>query len=69
MEHNLKKKLYLSTTDRKIAGVLGGLGAYFEIDSTLLRLAFLLLLVCTAFFPMTVFYLLAWVVIPEQSNS
>lgn len=66
MEHNVTKKLYLSATDRKIAGVFGGLGAYFNIDSTILRLGFLLVLVCTAFFPMTIFYLLAWAVIPEE---
>ena len=32
------KCLYLSNTDKKLCGVCGGLGEYFGIDSTLLRL-------------------------------
>jgi phage shock protein C len=34
----MKKKLYLSDSDKKIAGVCGGIAEYFEIDSTLVRL-------------------------------
>lgn len=33
-------KLYKSSTDRKLAGVCGGLGDYFNIDSTIFRLIF-----------------------------
>lgn len=33
------KKLYRSNTDKKICGVCGGLGEYFNVDSTLIRLA------------------------------
>ena len=32
------KKLYLSDKDRKIAGVCGGIGEYFGIDSTVIRI-------------------------------
>ena len=32
------KKLYKSNTDKKIAGVCGGIAEYFNIDSTLVRL-------------------------------
>ena len=32
------KKLYLSTTDKKLMGVCGGIAEYFGIDSTLVRL-------------------------------
>ena len=35
-----KKKLYRSRNDRMLAGVCGGLGKYFEIDTTLIRLVF-----------------------------
>jgi len=34
------KRLYRSQDDRIIAGILGGLGKYFNIDPTILRLAF-----------------------------
>ena len=34
-----EKKLYKSSTDKKLAGVCGGIAEYFNIDSTLVRLA------------------------------
>ena len=37
------KKLYLSDTDKKICGVCGGIAEYFDIDSTLVRLAWVVL--------------------------
>jgi phage shock protein PspC (stress-responsive transcriptional regulator) len=37
---NNYKRLYRSRDDRMIAGVCGGLGEYFDIDPTLVRLIF-----------------------------
>lgn len=37
------KKLYKSETDKKIAGVCGGLAEYFGVDSTWIRIAFVVL--------------------------
>lgn len=34
------KRLYLSTTNRRIAGVCGGIGEYFNIDPTIVRVLF-----------------------------
>jgi phage shock protein PspC (stress-responsive transcriptional regulator) len=34
------KRLYRSRNDRKLAGVCGGLAHYFDIDPTLVRVAF-----------------------------
>ena len=39
----MTKKLYKSVTDKKFAGVCGGLAEYFEMDSTLVRLIWILL--------------------------
>lgn len=39
MSNNVKR-LYRSTSDRMFAGVCGGLGEYFDIDATILRLLF-----------------------------
>lgn len=39
------KKYLRSRTNRKIAGVCGGLGEYFNIDPTLIRILFLGLLI------------------------
>ena len=37
-----EKKLYKSNTDKKLAGVCGGIAEYFNIDSTLVRLGWVL---------------------------
>src|SRR3972149_1129437 len=41
------KRLYRSTTDRKIWGVCGGLGEYFGIDPVLMRVVFVVLAFAT----------------------
>jgi len=42
-EENMEnKKLYRSSTNYKLAGVCGGIGEYFNIDPTLVRLAWIL---------------------------
>ena len=59
------KKLYKSNNDRKLCGVCGGIADYFGIDSTLVRLIFLLVgigSVGTA----AVFYIIAAVVMPDE---
>lgn len=38
------KHLYKSDTNKVLAGVLGGLGEYFDIDPVVLRLGFVFLL-------------------------
>lgn len=57
------KRLYKSRTNRVLCGVCGGLGEYFNIDPTIIRLLFVLL-GCT----MTglVAYLIAAIIIPER---
>ena len=37
-----EEKLYKSSTDKKLAGVCGGIAEYFNIDSTLVRLGWVL---------------------------
>jgi phage shock protein PspC (stress-responsive transcriptional regulator) len=39
----IEKKLYRSTDDYMIAGVCGGIAEYFEIDSVLIRIIFIVL--------------------------
>ena len=62
----MKKRLYRSRENKFVAGVLAGAAEYFDHDPTLWRLAFLFLLVLTGFMPGVLFYLIAWVVIPER---
>ena len=37
------KKLYRSNEDKKIFGVCGGIAEYFEIDSTIVRVGWIIL--------------------------
>jgi phage shock protein C len=59
------KKLYRSTSDRMVAGVCGGLGEYFGIDPTLVRLIFVL---GTIFSFSALFwaYIIMLIVVPEE---
>jgi phage shock protein PspC (stress-responsive transcriptional regulator) len=59
------KKLYRSRDDRMIAGVCGGLGEYFEIDPTLIRLAFVLGVIFT-YSGLFWVYIILMIVVPEE---
>jgi len=61
-------KLYLSRTDRKIGGVCGGLGEYYEKDSTLIRILFVLLALF-AFGTGIIIYLAMWLIIPKKPEG
>ncbi len=58
------KKLWRSRTDRKIAGVCGGLGDYFHVDSLWIRLIFVLFFLAggAAF----LVYLVMWLLVPIE---
>ncbi|MBC7982162.1 PspC domain-containing protein [Candidatus Parcubacteria bacterium] len=62
------KKLYLSETDKKIWGVLGGLAEYFEVDSTIIRVSFVFILIITGFIPGILFYIFAALIIPKKNK-
>ena len=59
-----QKRLYRSVTNRKICGVCGGLGEYFNIDPTLIRLGGVLL-ACVSCGTAVVAYFVAAVIIPD----
>ncbi len=62
------KRLYRSNKDSMISGVCGGLGEYFNLDPTIVRLIAILLAFVTAFFPMLLVYIILSVVIPKNPN-
>jgi phage shock protein C len=43
------KRLYKSTLNRKICGVCGGVGEYFDIDPTLVRVIWVVAALCGTF--------------------
>ena len=61
------RKLYRSTKDSMIAGVCGGLGKYFNMDSTLIRLLFVILFII-GFGSLFLVYLVWIFVVPKESD-
>ena len=61
------KKYYLSTTDKKIGGVCGGLAEYFDIDALLVRLLFVFMFF--SFGGGLLLYLLLWILAPKNTTA
>ncbi len=63
----MEKRLYRSESNRMIAGICGGIGIYFNIDATLVRLvfagAFLL-----GFGSPGIIYLVLWILMPSETR-
>ena len=59
------KRLYRSKTDRKLAGVCGGLGEYLGVDSTVVRVVFVILALPGGV-PGVLPYLVLWLIMPEE---
>lgn len=60
-----EKKLYKST-DKKISGVCAGIAEFFEIDPTIVRVAYALIAVFTAAIPCIIIYAILAFVIPQR---
>ena len=60
------KKLYRSETNSMLAGVCGGIGEYFNIDPTLVRLGWV---VFSAVGAGVLAYIVAAIIIPKQNES
>ena len=63
----MKKKLFRSRTDRKVAGVCGGISEYLEVDPTLIRLFWLIAIFCMGGGLLA--YLIAWIIIPGEHGQ
>ncbi len=62
------KKLYRSRSDRKIAGIFGGIGEAYNMDPNVLRLLGVLLFFISGFFPVLITYIVAWVIVPDAGD-
>jgi len=58
------KRLYRNPNGKVIGGVCTGLGDYFEIDYTIIRLVWLFLILFGGLGFLG--YLIAWIIIPEK---
>lgn len=64
MEFTMSKKLYRSTTDKMLGGVAGGLGEYFNVDSTLIRVLFIVVVFLGGGGILA--YIILWIVVPQK---
>ncbi|MBR1550541.1 MAG: PspC domain-containing protein [Bacteroidales bacterium] len=64
MENYSYRRLTRSTTNRKIAGVCGGIARYLNLDPTVVRIVFLLALFCGSFGFWA--YVIVWLAAPEE---
>ena len=63
----MEKKLYRSKTNKTIAGVCGGLAEFLNIDPTIVRLIWALIVFCAG--AGVVAYIVCALVIPEKPNN
>jgi phage shock protein C len=63
----MHKKLTRSRTHDMLAGVLGGLSTYLNVDPAIVRILFVLFVIATGFFPGVIAYGLAVFFIPKEA--
>lgn len=62
----MTNRLHKSATNRVIAGVCGGLGEYFDVDPTFVRLLFVVLAIFQGIGILA--YIVLWIVMPRASS-
>ena len=67
MPNPMTKRFLLSLTDRKIAGVCGGLGEFFQIDPVIFRIIFVVLMFLGGVG--ILLYLILWLVAPRRGSE
>lgn len=64
MNINMKKRLYRSRADRRLAGVCGGIADYLAVDPTIIRIIWVLFAIAGG--PGVVLYIILAAIIPEE---
>ncbi len=64
----MAKKLYRSSKQRMVAGICGGLAEYFDMDVNIMRLLFVAISLLSVLFPMVIFYIIAWIIVPAEET-
>ena len=60
------KRLKRSNKERMIGGVCGGIAEYFEMDPTIVRIAYVLISIFSVAFPGILAYVVLWAIIPRS---
>jgi phage shock protein C len=63
----MRKRIFRSTTDKVIGGVCGGLGEYFNMDPTWIRILFVIAIFAKGVGLLA--YLICWIVFPKKSDA
>ena len=59
----------MRSSNKVVAGVLGGIAEYFEIDPTLVRICFVALSIFSAGFPGLLLYIIMLLLMPEYKDE
>lgn len=62
------KRLYKSTDDKVIFGVMGGLGEYFDVDPVILRAGYTAFSFFTGLFPGVLAYIFMAIIVPKKDK-
>lgn len=62
----MRGELYRSRNDAVLGGVCGGMGKYFDIDPTLIRVIFFVISLFAGIG--LLIYLLLWIVLPQEDD-
>lgn len=63
----MKKRLYKSNDDKQLDGVCAGLGKYFDIDPTIIRLIWAVITLCGG--AGIVAYIICAIIIPREPDA
>ena len=61
-------KLYRSESNKKIAGICGGISEIMDVDPTMVRLALITIALITGCIPCVIAYLIGWWIIPRHGE-
>ena len=64
----MEAKKLTRSANKVLAGVCGGIAEYFEIDPTLVRVAYAALTVFSAGFPGVLLYIIMLILMPQGNN-
>ena len=64
----MQKKLYRSVTDKKLAGVCGGIAKYLNMDPTVIRVLWAVITLFTVFIDVVAYIVCAFIIPEEPSN-
>lgn len=63
------RKLYKSKENKILAGIIGGIGEYLNVDPVILRVVWIVIVVFTGFVPGIIVYLVAVFVVSDKPKE